>query len=134
MYSEPNDLVLLDYPELDENLQSVHNEGYSNVVTPVEAKDVLVSMKMDTSPGADKVTVKILRKVDPKAEIATTCGINCKLPERLKTAKTVMIPKAGSDLTELRNWRGIGICSVIRRLIRKLLGRRIKPYLSLSLD
>ena len=92
-------------------------------------------MNYDSAAGPDKISIKILRDVDQKGEIIaaifTICTLNARLPKSIKEARTVLLPKGG-DSTEITNWRGISICSVIRRCVSKIINARLESYVELS--
>ncbi|GAU99516.1 hypothetical protein RvY_10508 [Ramazzottius varieornatus] len=77
----------------------------------------------------------MLGDVDKHGEIMaslTSAGcINEESSVVLQSARTVLLPKK-KDPTKMTNWRGISICSAIRRCISKALCHRLNTYVDLS--
>ncbi|PSN30956.1 hypothetical protein C0J52_26326 [Blattella germanica] len=75
----------------------------------------------DTSPGVDRVTIRVLRHLKTEkclALLRTAMLIFGYIPNSLKIARTVLIH--------------ITIFSVIRRIIERVLDMKLRSYLSLS--
>lgn len=53
------------------------------------------------------------------------------VPECLKKARTILLFKGGEN-KDLSNWRPITICSVIRRVIERVLDSRLRMYVELN--
>ena len=130
-----NDNIRAEYENPDPEVQEGIDSSFNPAVTPTEALHYLSSMNYDSAAGSDKVSIKILRDVDQQGEIMaaiwTVCLPNARLPNSMKEARTVLLPKSG-DLDELASWRGISICSAIRRCVSKVVNARLEQYVELS--
>lgn len=88
-------------------------------------------IKIDTAPGPDKIILRSL-KTKIVAEILvllTNRIINTGyVPTSLKIARTILIYKGG-DLSVTSNWRPISICSLIRRVIERVLIKQISRFI-----
>lgn len=61
--------------------------------------------------------------------IATTMLTKSLVPVCLKQARTVLIYKGGDEMN-LENWRSITICSVVRRVIERILDFRLRALIN----
>jgi ribonuclease HI len=85
----------------------------------------------NTSPGADGITVRLLRAAWPVlgsyvTQLYQECLTQGYYPRCFRTAQVVMIPKPGKkDLTETRAWRPISLLSCLGKGLERLLAKRI---------
>ena len=94
----------------------------------VERNTISVS---STSPGADRVTVRLLKYCweyikDLIHGLFTRClALNC-FPQPWKLAEVAMVPKVGKrDKTSIRSWRPIALISCISKGLERVIARRI---------
>ena len=106
-------------------------------ILEITTKDVNIALskiKIDTAPGPDRVSVRVLKHLKAAKFISLLGTAMLRfgfVPTDLRKARTILIHKGG-DSRDLRNWRPITIFSVIRRLIERVLDKILRNYLSLS--
>ncbi|KAJ4450242.1 hypothetical protein ANN_01661 [Periplaneta americana] len=104
------------------------------VITESDIHKALFGIKVDTSPGPDRITVRVLRHL--KATKFLTLLANTMLhfnhvPKFMKLARTILIHK-GDDVNDIKHWRPITIHSVIRRVIERALDIKLRSYIVLN--
>jgi hypothetical protein len=103
---------------------------FSLTVSPEESRDSLLGAG-NTTPGADNITVELLKTAWPYIESHTTWLFESCLqvghhPAVFKGAEVVMIPKLGKrDLSSTGSWRPISLLSCIGKGLERLIARRI---------
>ena len=103
-------------------------------ITKSEVAEAIKGIAVDTAPGPDKVLVRVLKDetcYEILAIIASRMLYNTLVPPCFQKAKTVLIYKGG-DHNDPSNWRPITICSVLRRIIERILDRRLRQYVQFS--
>lgn len=84
-----------------------------------------------TSPGTDKVTVRLLKACWDTVKhlihgLYKRCLELSYFPRAWRTAEVVMLPKAGKkDKTSARSWRPIALISCVSKGIERIISRRI---------
>lgn len=94
-------------------------------ITRAEVKEILKSAKA-TSPGADKVDRKILRKIGPDRlrVLFNLFLLTSIIPEELKLGRVTLIPKSEKP-NDPKDFRPITVGSMILRSYNSLLCRRL---------
>ena len=103
-------------------------------ITEDDIHRALFSIKIDTSPGPDRITVRVLRHL--KATKFLTLLTNAMLhyqyiPKSLKSARTILIHKGGA-INDIKEWRPITIFSVIRRIIERVLDSKLRTFVTFN--
>jgi len=85
----------------------------------------------NTSPGADGITYRHWKKVDPDCKILhliySVCMKAKRIPTVWKKSKTILIPKDG-DENDIKNWRPIALCSTIYKIYCSCLVDRLRAW------
>ena len=113
--------------------RAVLDSTEDSVITKQEVAVAVSKIAADTAPGPDHVLVRALKDAtcyEIIAKIATTMLQHSFVPECLQKARTVLIYKGGDD-KDLGNWRPITICSVVRRIIERILDARLRALVNL---
>ncbi|KYO40233.1 hypothetical protein Y1Q_0019438 [Alligator mississippiensis] len=103
------------------------NFAFKALITPEEVVKHMMEMANKLAPGPDKLTLKDLRRADPKGdalvELFSLWLITGTVPDGLKECRSVLIPKAVDfeKLRQLGNWRPITIGSIVLRLFSRVL-------------
>lgn len=112
------------------------NDLFPTQVSKQEVASVVSRMAVDTAPGPDHVLMRIV-KDDMVMEIIsliTTLMLKSgHVPSIFKQARTVIIYKKG-DINNIKNWRPISICSVVRRVVERILDKRLRQYVSFNIN
>ena len=99
--------------------------------TPGEVRHRLLKCQ-NSSPGADRLTYAHWRRLDPDGKllalIFNICLKHRRVPESWKASSTILLPKKG-DLSNIKNWRPIALCSTISKLYSGLLASRLSKWL-----
>ena len=124
--TEPNDCTLDYYPV------KVQQEDIT--VTTDEVQRAIMSIKIDTSSGYDRVLARTIRELKLSTTIKVIIDIMLitgTVPSNLKLGKTILIHKGG-DENDIANFRPITIYSIIRRIIEKVLDRHLRSQINLN--
>lgn len=118
------------------NEQKELDEEYEYVIKAEVIYKEIMNTSSDSSPGPDRLiprTVKLFAK--PMSSIlANLASIMVKwnyVPTHFRAAKTVLLYKEG-DRNNVKNWRPITICSILRRIIEKSVDKQLRSYLLVS--
>ena len=129
IFGSPNNLTSID--------SSLNNADDNQEILEITAEEINIALsriKMDTSPGPDNVTVRVLKYLKAAKFLALLGTAMLRfdfVPQDFKKAKTVLIHKSG-DFNDLKNWRPITIFSVLRRIIERALDQKLRRYISIS--
>ena len=99
--------------------------------------DIIQAMKginLDTAPGPDHIFFKVVKELNCSKIIMVIANIMLLwnyVPKSLRLGRTILIYKTG-DPNIITNWRPITIYSIIRRIIERAIGRKLRPYVELS--
>lgn len=109
------------------------NEDLDRPITLSEVKQAVQALTNNTTPGADKVTNRILRNLDDTSIQALTTYFNHHweegtLPREWTHADIVLIPKPGKP-PKLENLRPISLTSCIGKLFEHVVLNRLQPYI-----
>ncbi|KAG0154593.1 hypothetical protein PDIDSM_161 [Penicillium digitatum] len=94
----------------------------------VEANTIGVS---STSPGSDRITVRLLKACwehlkDIVLSLFNRCLALCHIPLAWKVAEVAMIPKVGKkDKSSVRSWRPIALLSCLSKGLERIIAKRI---------
>lgn len=112
----------------------MNNDTFDPRVTRQEVASAVNGIAVDTSPGPDHVLVRAI-KDDLAYEVIsliTTRMLKSGItPPCLQEARTVLVPKSGDGM-DISSWRPITICSVVRRVIDRILDSRLRQYISFN--
>ena len=98
-------------------------------ITKTEVLEALKKTKNGKAPGADRVTVEML-KADINATVDRLTALFNKIwkeettPNRWNSGLIIKVPKKG-DLTDCNNWRGITLLPVISKIFGRILINRL---------
>lgn len=100
---------------------------------PIEVKEIIESLKNNTSPGCDNITkaeVQYLYEIIAKqvVDIINAVLESGKYPEELKTGKIIPIHKKGPQ-TDVNNYRPITLLSTFSKILEKVIKTRITKYI-----
>ena len=134
-FSTINLSIREDYPQLisDSDLITL-DDTFDENISKEEILQATRNIAVDTAPGPDHVLVRAIKNdivADIISKIATHMLKTGKSPECLKRARTILIFKSG-DNKNLSNWRPITICSVIRRVIERVLDSRLRTFVNFN--
>ena len=110
------------------------DETYDPTISKEDIAIAAHKIAVDTAPGPDHVLVRVIRNeivYEILAIIATRMLSSGIVPRCFKTARTVLIHKA-ADVNILSNWRPITICSVLRRVIERVLDKHLRTFVSFN--
>lgn len=134
-FSIPNNCVRQAYDsDITEADRITLDETEITTVTKNEVAAAVNRMAVDTAPGPDQILVRAIKDdicFDKIALIATFMISNSVVPLCFTKARTILIYKSG-DPSDLSNWRPITICSILRRVIERILDRRLRSFITLS--
>ena len=96
-------------------------------------RDIFKSFK-EKAPGASGLTRTMFLPAAYNihriyGEIFTSCLAAGYFPEPFKTAKMVMIPKHGKDLSRVENYRPISLLEVPGKALEKIIEMELKQHL-----
>ena len=131
-----NNKVRPEYEQIDPTFQDSLDQEFKSKskISEEEIKDAIKLINADTSPGVDKILIRTLKRLDCSKLFSTIASIMLKhnyVPSNFKEARTVLIFKSG-DPENPNNWRPISICSIVRRVIEKVLEARLREYIHLN--
>ena len=89
----------------------------------------------DSASGLDGVSIRIIKRVNSAPVIAAIGTIMCKwniVPDLFRKARTVLIPKQGGEKDDISSWRPISICSIIRRIVERILHKKLTDFVLLN--
>ena len=135
IFSTPNTNLRQEYPNRFNEAEYVElNDCFYSVISKEEVIEATKKIAIDTASGPDHVIVRpIKHKLASEiiAIIATRMLTTGFVPTSFKKARTILIYKSG-DSESPGNWRPITICSVVRRVIEKVLDKRLRQYICLN--
>lgn len=107
----------------------------SDLPTPKEIKSIILKLKNRKSPGIDKISNVLLKKIPMKGivflmHIFRACFKLSYFPDEWKHAKVIPIPKPGKDLSSSDNYRPISLLNSLSKVLEKILVKRINDHLS----
>lgn len=125
-------------PSYGNNIQNEHQSESQNYFDPIISCDEILSsikgIKIDSSPGPDGILVRTIKclKIAGVLSTLSTLMLNFNMvPSSFHEAYTILIYKSG-DINNPNNWRPISICSILRRIIERVLDKRLRDYINLS--
>jgi hypothetical protein len=107
------------------------------LLQPIESGDVakaVRSLSFRSATGNDRISNSVLKKVRTTVLTAlfNALLIEGDIPSTWKSARTVLIPKAGCDTSRATNWRPITVTPCLYRLFTKLLNAKMLRDVSLT--
>lgn len=103
-----------------------------NIIVPftdIEYEEAINSFKPNKSPGADCITVEMLKNDDLSSillELFNQCMQTSFFPTAWKIAIVKVIPKpAKNNYSDPKSYRPIGLLSVVGKLLEKMMSKRI---------
>jgi hypothetical protein len=119
----------LDLDPLD-NWDGTGHLDWEQTVTLEEVERNTIGVS-STSPGTDRVTVRLLKACWEHIKhvvhsLFSRCLALNHFPQSWKLAEVVMLPKVGKkDKTSVRSWRPIALLSCISKGLERIIARRI---------
>ena len=96
-----------------------------------EVSDQIRRMPNTSSPGPDRITYNVWKRLDPKGVLLTNifefCRIHRRVPASWKSSSTILIYKKG-DPEYIRNWRPICLQNTIYKLYTATIAKRIAQW------
>ncbi|KAL4084539.1 hypothetical protein QTP88_027487 [Uroleucon formosanum] len=108
-----------------------------NYVTPNEIKLIIKRLPAKKSPGHDRITNLLLKKLPNKAILYTTSLFNALLrlgcfPVNWKKAIVILIKKPGKDNTNPDSYRPISLLTSLSKVFEKVIHTRLLAHLDYS--
>ncbi|KAL4085157.1 hypothetical protein QTP88_027450 [Uroleucon formosanum] len=108
-----------------------------NYVTPNEIKSIIKRLPAKKSPGHDRITNLLLKKLPNKAILYTTSLFNALLrlgcfPVNWKKAIVILIKKPGKDNTNPDSYRPISLLTSLSKVFEKVIHTRLLAHLDYS--
>jgi hypothetical protein len=119
----------LDYDPL-QNWDGCGNLVWKQVVSLEEVEQNTIGVS-STSPGADRVTVRLLKSCWEHVKhvihrLFSYCLALNHFPQSWKLAEVAMVPKVGKrDMTSVRSWRPIALLSCVSKGLERIIAKRI---------
>jgi Reverse transcriptase (RNA-dependent DNA polymerase) len=88
----------------------------------------------DSSPGVDGILIRAIKYLNSAPVLAAlaTCMLKFNVvPLSFREARTILVYKSG-DTQDPSNWRPISICSMLRRIIERVLDKKLRSYVQFS--
>ena len=100
-------------------------------ITVNEIRYHLKSRKNRSSAGSDGVTYKAIKNAGKNfivglAQLFTCLYVAGYFPQKWRSVRITMIPKAGKDLKEAKNWRPISLSSCVSKLFECSIKERLE--------
>ena len=117
----------------------MNNASYPSLfLTPTNAEEIhtIIQTLKSSSPGYDKITLKILKRIFPIIAHPLTHLINLSLehgtvPDEIKIAKVIPIFKS-NDPTHLNNYRPISVLPIFSKLFERIMYNRLETHLTIN--
>ncbi|KAL7673724.1 hypothetical protein ACOME3_000008 [Neoechinorhynchus agilis] len=118
-----------------------HSEAPASfpTVTVEEIGAAFKGIKASTAAGPDGITIRDLSRMDPGYAgmcIIFNCILSCGYsPKALNGGKTILVPKSSSsdkNLNDIKGWRPITICSILQRVLHRILLARLRKEIKLA--
>lgn len=119
-------------PEQNKLRQTVQTAAVGQIfspVTPEEVSDKIKKIAITSAAGVDGLSKSDLKRKSVDVLLAKLFNIllfNEDFPSAWKINRTTLIPKAGKDVSNIKNWRPITISPMISRVFASLLDRRLQ--------
>lgn len=129
-WGNANNAILENYHPINVSQQEELDLAFQ--LSEMDVKISLQKMKSDSAPGPDRILIRTLKLTECSLVIYTILKIMLKwnvIPDSMREARTIMIYKGKGDQSNPINWRPISICSVIRRLIEKVIDSKLRQYI-----
>ena len=128
IFGETNPKILEDYSA------SIPHESVK--VSCEDIDQAIKAIKIDTSPGYDRILARTIRHLPVTGILAKIMEIMLAtgaVPSGLRNGKTPLIHKGG-DATNVSNWRPITIYSILRRTIERVLDQQLRSQVDLNVN
>ena len=117
----------------------MNNASYPSLfLTPTNAEEIhtIIQTLKPSSPGYDKITLRLLKRIFPIISHPLTHIINLSLehgtvPDEIKIAKVIPIFKS-NDPTHLNNYRPISILPIFSKLFERIMYNRLETHLTIN--
>ena len=124
------------FPKPDITLSEEEGEMLTSPITPREVRNALLATKALTAAGPDGVAAyKVKASAGDGTLLATLFNvwlIEQRIPDSLKEARSILLPKGKTDLHLLGNWRPLTIGSILARIYTKILAKRLTSKVPLN--
>ena len=120
-------------------LNEIEKESCDGLLTEIECKIALKTMKNQKSPGSDGLTVEFYKIFWNNIKQFYIKSINYSfkngsLTELQKQGIITLIPKPQKDIEKIENWRPISLLNVDYKIATKAIANRIKPIITSIID
>lgn len=114
------------------NLHSTIDE--TKLTNYSEIRSIIKTLKTKKAPGDDIITNTQIKNLPPIAvhQITEICNAILKLqhfPQRWKTAKIILFPKAGKPINDVNSYRPISLLSNISKIIERVIIDRLNQHI-----
>ena len=113
----------------------VSHQAQSNIELSVKDIELATkTMKLDTSPGYDRVLARTIRHLpvnDVIKKITDIMLANGCVPSGMCLGRTALIHKGGEQ-DDVSNWRPVTIYSILRRIIERALDKKLRDQIELN--
>ena len=138
LYNQPKIVATeTDKNEMLRLMESLNDGEVERIVSPITAEDLKLTLKntQDSCPGPDGIPYSYLKVTwdwyGPVLLQAWKHSLQTsKLTESHKTSWLRLIPKAGKNIKELKNWRPITLSNCDHKLITKTISRIMTENIS----
>ena len=110
------------------------NDTFQATITKSGIMDSVSPIAVNTAPDLDRVLIRVLKDdIAPEiiSLIATRVLQTSYVPSCFQTARSILIYKSGKE-NDFKSWRPLTICSVVRRVIERILDKRLREYVTFN--
>lgn len=100
-----------------------------NYISENEFNQILSKMKVNSSPGPDKISYKLIKNCEGIKilfrKLLNTCLYYGFIPETFKISDMLLIDKNKEDKSQLNNWRPICLTNTISKILTKWISNKL---------
>lgn len=115
------------------SLLNINNAEPIPLSTPTEVNKCIKSLKNKITCGTDELTTIMIKHLPRKAIVFLTKIINGILmtshfPSAWKTAKIIIVPKPGKNISDINNIRPISLLSTLSKVLEKVILIKLQDF------